>query len=110
MTAEATAAIWVCSDCMFHEANGECSSCPGQMFDGHDREPWNLLDREPEGSHVTLGMTLDEHDHDCAVHAEGECDKDCEQKEFSWSSCDGCGSTLGGSRHAATLWIPKKEN
>jgi len=28
------------------------------------------------------------------------CDEDCEGW-FSWSSCDGCGSTLGGDRHKA---------
>lgn len=25
---------------------------------------------------------------------------------FSWSSCDGCGSTLGGNRHEASALIP----
>ena len=24
---------------------------------------------------------------------------------FSWHRCDGCGSTLGGDRYAATLWL-----
>jgi hypothetical protein len=26
------------------------------------------------------------------------------EPSFSWSSCDSCGSTLGGDRHAAHAW------
>jgi hypothetical protein len=24
---------------------------------------------------------------------------------FSWQDCDGCGSSLGGDRYAATAWV-----
>ena len=30
--------------------------------------------------------------------------------EFSWSDCDSCGSHLGGSRHEATLFVPKYDS
>jgi hypothetical protein len=102
--------IWVCSDCMFHEANGECSSCAGQTHeqDSHDRPPLGLL----EGQDISLGMLFEKHAHGCAVHDHNdhvddfaECDKDCENDDFSWSECEGCGSNLGGSRHAMTITL-----
>lgn len=33
-------------------------------------------------------------------HTHNVCDEDCEGS-FSWSTCDGCGSHLGGDRHPA---------
>ena len=36
---------------------------------------------------------------------DGGHDEPCEDDEFSWIRCDGCASTLGGSRHAYTLWL-----
>jgi hypothetical protein len=81
--------IWVCVDCMFIHENGETSGEP-------DREPWCVL--EPN-EHVCMGMARDEHA-ECDEHDECE----CETQEFSWQSCDGCGSRLGGSRHAFTLY------
>jgi hypothetical protein len=33
-------------------------------------------------------------------HLTPDCSEDCEG-DFSWHSCDACGSTLGGDRHAA---------
>lgn len=92
MTARETYTIWVCVDCMQHAANGECGGCDDEQ---HDRPPLGLLD----GVECTLGLIADEH----------ECDPDgplceCEDVEFSWHQCEGCGSTLGGSRHAMTVW------
>ena len=87
-----TCPLWLCVDCTQVLANGELGddSTP-------DLEPLGLIERDEE---ITLGM-LDE-EHSCDGTAE-ECD--CESQSFSWSRCDGCGSTLGGSRHAATLWF-----
>jgi len=31
-------------------------------------------------------------------------DEEAESLGFSWRQCDGCGSTLGGDRHAATAF------
>lgn len=91
MTRE-TYTIWTCVDCMFVQANGETEGEP-------DRPPLGLLD----GVEVTLGLMQEEHDTGCtAIDDGGECE--CETQEFSWRQCEGCGSTLGGSRHAMTVW------
>jgi len=110
----ATFTIWVCTDCLMMEANGECGENP-------DREPLNLL----EGVEATLGLMADAHHEDCDYRnsmaareteelfgvPDGEertdvydCNLDCENDEFSMSRCEGCGSPLGGSRHAMTVW------
>ena len=52
---------------------------------------------------ITLGLTAENHDDGCTALANGtECG--CETVEFSWDWCDICGSPLGGSRHAFTVW------
>src|SRR2546430_1834848 len=89
--------ILVCQVCMLHHANGEWGDCYAE--EGHDREPFNLY--HPKD--ITMGL-LDEL-HDCILDRDGsaiECG--CEERGFSWSSCQGCGSTLGGSRYAFTAW------
>lgn len=104
--------IWVCVDCIMHHANGECGSC--HTDEGHDREPLGLVDKPMSGyDTVTAGMLNERHDESClrfiragmrnGVPGDYECD--CETMTFSWSSCEGCGSTLGGERHAMTLWF-----
>lgn len=89
---------WVCEDCYLTHAG----------YDEHelgrtlDREP---LSRIPVGAEVTAGLMADEHDGDCPNFGEwigAECD--CEHRDFTWSDCDGCGSSLGGSRDALTVW------
>lgn len=99
-----TCVIWVCACCMLSHANGEC--CDSDDHGGDGREPWSQLDA---GDEVTMGMLYSEHGEWCDFRKEGyfvpdgyECD--CETREFSWSSCSGCGSTLGGARYAFTLW------
>lgn len=91
--------IWVCDCCLFAR-EGDGDGCDGNG--GCAGEPWKLI-----GDHesVTLGKTYEEHS--CGIESgermsAAECD--CECREFSWSSCDGCGSPLGGRRHAYTLW------
>ncbi len=37
-----------------------------------------------------------------------EDDCECENEGFSWSSCDVCGSNLGGDRYAVTFWKIKE--
>lgn len=88
----------ICVDCMAHLANGECGSCHEES--GHDREPLSAV---PAENNVSLGMFAEDHAPDC----NGE-DCDCENLGFSMSSCDGCGSTLGGDRYAATGWIGER--
>lgn len=100
---------WACVCCTLVMANGECCDSPdhgGQEGSGEGKEPLSAI---PSGLNTTLGMSWEEHSDDCpnrnATHsALVECD--CERQEFSWSSCDGCGSNLGGNRHAFVIWTP----
>lgn len=91
-------AISVCECCMFVHANGECCA------DDHEREPLNLIG---DGRSVTMGLTEDEHAENCTP-ADREDGCDCESQGFSWQSCEGCGSSLGGDRFALTLWDETK--
>jgi len=92
--------IWVCVDCLVADVNGE------EPIDRPATEPqvWALWEDDTDHE-LTVGM----------LHEDHECDKDdagrplddecgCSRHEFSWSACDGCGSTLGGSREAYTYW------
>lgn len=88
--------IWVCVDCLVADVNGE------DPQDRPESEPavWAL---ESQYEELTLGLLDSEHSTYCARDDNyGECD--CAEQSFSWSSCEGCGSTLGGSRHAYTEW------
>jgi len=95
--------LWVCDNCMFHHANGECGDCFRE--EGHEGgEPLSLL-----SDHVSLGMMYSEHSEDCLFHimeggAPGDYECDCEADTFSKSPCDGCGSTYYGARNAMTEW------
>jgi len=93
---------WCCSDCLFLFANGET---PPEL-DEEATAAWLAeIDRKAEGLTICLGG---EHDEDCPNMTDGqwtgETDCSCETQEFSWSSCDACGSHLGGSRHAVTYF------
>jgi len=123
MSDEIIGTIWVCEDCLMHAANGECGDCHSDH--GHDEEP---LDPEylGEGCTVTPGMGWEDHDTECLSHVindlktrfpdverpdvpDGyECD--CEERSFSTSQCDGCGSYLHGERHGMTLWGPASDS
>lgn len=99
-----TYTMWVCQSCMLHHANGECGDC--HTDEGHDREPMGLVDRPMSGRDmVTMGMLKEHHECDTRWSDWQERDCSCETQAFSWSQCAGCGSTLGGERHAMTLWF-----
>lgn len=66
----------VCADCAMLIANGEDSDGVAERV----AERWG----------------------DLAVHLVLSC-SGCDDCGFSWASCDGCGSTLGGDRHAAAV-------
>ena len=70
--------VEICTDCLFLIANGE----------GPDDVAERLAANWPVGT-ITLGRSGDTDD---------------SEPWFSWQECDGCGSTLGGDRHAATGW------
>ena len=70
--------LWVCTDCAHYLANG--------LPDEHEAG-WSPELIQAHWPHHDL--------------VNGDCDKD---EEFSWSSCDACGSRLGGTRfHCAAL-------
>lgn len=81
--------LWVCTDCAMMLANGEL----GQG------------DRNAEIAHAQrmneeLAGWLQEGGPYVQMVLSGEEDDD---SRFSWSRCDGCGSTLGGDRERAAV-------
>lgn len=90
-----TVVQWVCQDCFILHCNGDISpDCPN---------PDDLMTKL-DGYEPSAGMLREEHGCD---EDDEECD--CETISFSWSSCDGCGSNLGGERHAMTGWVPETQ-
>lgn len=71
--------IEICQDCLLILVNGE----------GPDDVAKALAHRWPVGT-ITLGRLGSDEDQFDAF--------------FSWQSCDGCGSTLGGDRYYVTGW------
>jgi hypothetical protein len=93
-----TLTLWVCLDCHYahHGLEDESDHTP-------DREPLSLVG---DGD-LSAGMDWDAHDCSNAVDIDpwaGPVECECEHVTFSWSHCDGCGSTLGGAREALTYW------
>ncbi len=81
--------VWVCTDCYFtHHYGAHCED--GQWFAGESDTP---ADREP------LGLLAD---FELADNTDSETGEGMD--EFSWSCCEGCGSTLGGSRNRLALF------
>jgi len=93
-----TYTIWVCQVCMLHHANGECGDCYAE--EGHDREPFGLWEDEK----ITMGLLDVKHycgvSDWCGSYIECTCATD----PYSTLSCQGCGSTFHGTRHAFTVW------
>ncbi len=78
--------VAVCVDCVHVLANGELPDDSAWSADDHA----DAMDAtQPGASDFTLA-----------------CGEECEGW-FSWASCDGCGSTLGGERHPAVVWFPR---
>lgn len=82
--------VWVCVDCYFAHHYG-ATKHEGQWFAG---ESDTACDREPL---ARLGG-FDISDNTDSESGEGVDD-------FSWRSCGGCGSNLGGSRYRLALWV-----
>ena len=90
--------VWVCVDCYFAHHYG-AHEHEGQWFAGEsdtpcDREPLAEL---PEYGHESHGQQV--------VSITDWTDSETGEgiDEFSWRSCDGCGSRLGGSRHRLAI-------
>ena len=79
-----------CVDCVMLIANGEVFDS-----DGNDIGP-SVANAQTAiwgtGINGAMGLVLNSHCKECIGEEEA-----CEGW-FSWSSCDGCGSTLGGDR------------
>jgi hypothetical protein len=106
---------WCCVDCLMMLANGETDP---NWTDDETAEYLARLDaRGVTGETITLGRMFGEDgcehtsedwhsgDGTSEDHAES-----CERQTFSWSSCDVCGSTLGGAREAVTFWEEVRES
>ena len=88
--------IEVCADCLAMIANGEL----GQGDDQAEREHGDRMDAYLSAdAMVTLGRVAS------ADYDPDDNNEERDEVEFSWHRCDSCGSTLGGYRHLATLWV-----
>ena len=113
MTERETFTGWCCIDCLMILANGEDNP---DWTEAEATAHHENMTRQIGECEVTLGLMASEHSDDCPnvwrfehpgisgdIWVGGhECY--CEQEEFSWSSCDTCGSHLGGAREAVTFW------
>lgn len=83
----------ICVDCLFFLANG--------VENDETERAAKRITRKWSATNITLGKL-----HDECEHPDTDEDRtDCESLGFSWYSCDGCGSGLGGDRYAATAWV-----
>ena len=106
MAEQKTCTVWVCVDCFMADMQGE------EQYDHDDKliETWTRIDADDSIEHTSPGLTAEEHLPECENFDEegeylGQYDEYCETVEFSWTPCDGCNSTLGGTRHAYTVWL-----
>lgn len=99
---------WVCQDCLLILANDDDSG----IEDGLAHRA-RMARYDPHNYYlIVIGG---EHDEDCPNMRDGEwvgdTDCNCETREFSRSTCDTCGTTLAGSRHAITyLYGPRHDS
>jgi len=87
--------LWVCVGCLIAR---ECDESPEPCGCATAHVPW---ERE-QGTDVMRGLDCGISDH-WSEHPD-EHAGECERIDFTWSSCDGCGCPLGGTRHAYTWW------
>ena len=80
--------LWVCTDCAMMIANGELG-----------RGDWDAEVAHCQRMNEELAGWMQEHPYAQMVLSGGEGD----DPRFSWSRCDGCGSTLGGDRERAAV-------
>lgn len=87
----------VCVDCLMGLANGDWP----EVGENWTEEQENHVIEGLTQFEFTLGHIAEE------VHPGEDCDEDmeCPRTEFSWSRCDLCNSSLGGSRDDVTIWF-----
>ena len=101
----------ICTDCLMMLANGDVGDRGdiGELTeyqqDADDAHLYNLPGDDQEHNANSRHAALMEYHWPGADGWElyPSCPEDCEGG-FSWSSCNGCGSTLGGDRHPAVAW------
>lgn len=81
--------IWLCVDCMFAEELGELPEDEERA-----EEVEEGLERLMKAGEIWANF--------------GGTDEYDGYEEFSWSQCDCCGDTLGGSRYRYALWPKTK--
>lgn len=115
--ADVISGLWVCADCLMFHANGPDdldAETVEAIVAGCEREaPYQwVCDGPHTGEHAPTcrncdGLVGRDEEGDLCVycHGVGKVDEDegADTQEFSWSECDCCGSTLGGSRHRMAL-------
>ncbi len=90
-----------CGDCLFLVANGDTpEGDTGQLAEAIDAEWGQVSDRNAKFH----GAAPNQLRWDLVCGGEHE-NPEGDDLGFSWSSCDCCGSTLGGSRHALTALL-----
>jgi len=82
--------VYVCTDCYFAHHYGAVE-VDGEWFAGESDSP---CDREPLSRLADCDSLADNTDSETG---EG-------LQDFSWSQCEGCGSTLGGARYRLALF------
>ncbi len=85
------ATLWVCDDCFYSHHGFEAGET------NNDREPLNRISPDTD---LSSGLRSEEHSEGCTPKIRETDGCECETTPFSWSACDGCGSNLGGTRHA----------
>jgi hypothetical protein len=85
--------VWVCTDCYFAHHYGPYQDENGVWFSNFNSD--TPSDREPLSRIVGATYVADNTDSETGDGVD----------EFSWSTCDGCGSTLGGSRYRLAVWF-----
>ena len=94
------ATISICADCVYFLAYGRLD---GQTMDdnpGADVVHAAKMQAQWGDTEITPGC-----DSTCTKHGAVDDRYDDPKPWFSWSSCDGCGTTLGGDREYATAWL-----
>lgn len=89
---------WVCGACL----RAQDGRATGIRDDGGDLPPLGLV-----GPNTTVVAGILDNEHQCedrwighrAVIGCGE-----EERDYATDSCEGCGSSEAGPRHAVTLW------
>ncbi|MBA3580800.1 MAG: hypothetical protein H0W42_12550 [Gemmatimonadaceae bacterium] len=105
MTDDDLGEVWVCTDCYFAHHYG-AHEHEGVWYAGESDSPCEF---EPLGELPEYGYVSGDQE---VTFISDWTDSDTGDgiEEFTWRSCDGCGSHLGGSRYRLAIhWSPIKE-